>query len=358
MVAAMRVPAHLSHGPRSPVLALLLLASACFAPTGKDPSSTTEATSSAPDTSADTAAADPSASTDAPTTGPAPTSSGPGHTTGTTAPPDTGTSTTAPPDTGTTATATSDPGTTTGTTTGSDTGTDTNCGDGSLDADEQCDDGADNANNHACTAKCKLNICGDGLVCPTCDQKCDDGNVTDNDGCSASCEFEYRYAFTTKAVFKGKLIGGVIGGDSLCNEAAKAVPDLKGRSFRAWLSKDVETAKQRLGSDPLPVRRTDGMPLADNTPALSAGALMNSINSDEFGQPVGAFAACGDPKNYVWTGTFADGNVDLDGVCDNWSAGGMLGRFGNFSVATSGWTSCGTGDCGLIDAHLYCVEVP
>ncbi|MBL8973882.1 MAG: hypothetical protein JNK56_25045, partial [Myxococcales bacterium] len=59
----MRVPAHLSHGPRSPVLALLLLASGCFAPTGKDPSSTTEASSSAPDTSADTAAADPSAST-------------------------------------------------------------------------------------------------------------------------------------------------------------------------------------------------------------------------------------------------------------------------------------------------------
>lgn len=357
MVAAMRVLAHLSHGPRSPVLALLLLASACFAPTGKDPSTTTEASSSA---AATTTA--PGTSTDAPTTGPAPTSSGPSDTTSTTAPDTTSTGTTAPPDTTATATATSDPGTSTGTTTGDTstgtTGTDNNCGNGVVDGDEQCDDGAENANNHACTAKCQLNTCGDGLICPTCDQQCDDGNITDNDGCSASCKFEYRYAFTTKAVFKGKLIGGVIGGDSLCNEAAKAAPDLKGRSFRAWLSKDVETAKQRLGSDPLPVRRTDGMPLADNTPALSAGALMNSINSDEFGQPVGAVAPCGDPKNYVWTGTFADGNVDLDGVCDNWSAGGMLGRFGNFSVATASWTSCGTGDCGLIDAHLYCVEVP
>ena len=205
MVAAMRVPAHLSHGPRSPVLALLLLASACFAPTGKDPSSTTEATSAAATTTA------PGATTDAPTTGPAPTSSGPSDTTSTTAPDTTSTGTTAPPDTTATATATSDPGTSTGTTTGDTstgtTGTDNNCGNGVVDGDEQCDDGADNANNHACTAKCQLNTCGDGLICPTCDQQCDDGNITDNDGCSASCEFEYRYAFTTKAVFKGKLIG-------------------------------------------------------------------------------------------------------------------------------------------------------
>ena len=60
------------------------------------------------------------------------------------------------------------------------------CGDGYVLEDiEECDDGAQNGDDQSCTAACTINICGDGKRGPG--EACDDGNLVDDDGCSAAC---------------------------------------------------------------------------------------------------------------------------------------------------------------------------
>jgi cysteine-rich repeat protein len=91
------------------------------------------------------------------------------------------------------------------------------CGNGALDAGEQCDSKVDTATCNAdctlvkcgdghvntvageqcdnigesptCSAACKLPVCGDG-VWNYASEQCDDGNVTDGDGCSHDCKLE------------------------------------------------------------------------------------------------------------------------------------------------------------------------
>jgi cysteine-rich repeat protein len=70
------------------------------------------------------------------------------------------------------------------------------CGDGHLDGGEQCDDG-NTTNGDGCSATCQMepppppptSCCGDGHV--DSGEQCDDGNTADGDGCSATCQLEY-----------------------------------------------------------------------------------------------------------------------------------------------------------------------
>jgi cysteine-rich repeat protein len=63
------------------------------------------------------------------------------------------------------------------------------CGDGLVWNDmEECDLGGANGPMSACLGDCMLNVCGDGFVGPQ--EGCDDGNLDDDDGCSAGCELE------------------------------------------------------------------------------------------------------------------------------------------------------------------------
>jgi cysteine-rich repeat protein len=99
------------------------------------------------------------------------------------------------------------------------------CGNGAVEPGEECDDG-NVSNDDACTALCRLSICGDGVTnrsgeecddgaheagdgcSPICTregamcgngslevsgvfpEECDDGNIANGDGCSASCFIE------------------------------------------------------------------------------------------------------------------------------------------------------------------------
>lgn len=72
------------------------------------------------------------------------------------------------------------------------------CGDGKFeqvdrDNGEECDNGFnyDLEAYHTCVACRILNYCGDGKI--THQEKCDDGNKNDGDGCSSTCEFEAGY---------------------------------------------------------------------------------------------------------------------------------------------------------------------
>ena len=62
------------------------------------------------------------------------------------------------------------------------------CGDGFLDQGEACDSGLYNGDGSSvCTINCTENICGDGYLYG---EACDDGNTTNEDGCSSACSAE------------------------------------------------------------------------------------------------------------------------------------------------------------------------
>lgn len=68
------------------------------------------------------------------------------------------------------------------------------CGDNHLDSGEQCDDG-NLTNGDGCNASCETEIaatCGDGILHAS--EQCDDANVTSGDGCSSSCTLESPYS--------------------------------------------------------------------------------------------------------------------------------------------------------------------
>ncbi|HWB81645.1 MAG TPA: hypothetical protein VG755_42075 [Nannocystaceae bacterium] len=60
------------------------------------------------------------------------------------------------------------------------------CGDAIVEGDEECDEGI----SSTCDDDCTLVECGDGTMNPLAAEECDDGNVSDGDGCSASCSAE------------------------------------------------------------------------------------------------------------------------------------------------------------------------
>lgn len=61
------------------------------------------------------------------------------------------------------------------------------CGNGVLEPGEECDD-SNLYNNDGCSATCKIERCGDGII--NGNEECDDGNVVSGDGCSSSCLLE------------------------------------------------------------------------------------------------------------------------------------------------------------------------
>ena len=103
------------------------------------------------------------------------------------------------------------------------------CGDGKLDAidiahDEECDAGQDTSSEYGgCTTDCHIvNFCGDGIV-QSDHEKCDDGNIYNEDGCSADCQtVEEGYACVTsegKSICHSLLCGnGKLDGAETCDD--------------------------------------------------------------------------------------------------------------------------------------------
>lgn len=61
------------------------------------------------------------------------------------------------------------------------------CGNGDIDGDEECDDG-DLTDGDGCDSNCTFTACGNGVA--TAGEDCDDGNTSGGDCCDASCAFE------------------------------------------------------------------------------------------------------------------------------------------------------------------------
>ncbi|TSC79884.1 MAG: hypothetical protein G01um101425_361 [Candidatus Peregrinibacteria bacterium Gr01-1014_25] len=78
------------------------------------------------------------------------------------------------------------------------------CGDGYLQPGEECDDGPNNSNsqNARCRLDCALARCGDSIL-DSATEQCDDGNVVNGDGCSASCRRELS---PSEMTFQGSIV--------------------------------------------------------------------------------------------------------------------------------------------------------
>ncbi len=71
-------------------------------------------------------------------------------------------------------------------------GSGSTCGNNILDdveCGEQCDDN-NLVNGDGCSATCQIEFCGDGSINNDDAEQCDDGNTKDNDGCSPTCKIE------------------------------------------------------------------------------------------------------------------------------------------------------------------------
>jgi len=62
------------------------------------------------------------------------------------------------------------------------------CGDGTLNTGEACDDG-NASNDDGCSQYCTVEVCGDGVK--QSNEGCDDGGTAAGDGCSATCTVEF-----------------------------------------------------------------------------------------------------------------------------------------------------------------------
>ena len=94
------------------------------------------------------------------------------------------------------------------------------CGDGIIYGTEQCDDGNTTAGD-GCSAICRLEVCGDGVVQAARGESCDDGNTTAGDGCSATCVSEAVTCATDLTVGTVASVGSL----SLAIETATATRD-------------------------------------------------------------------------------------------------------------------------------------
>jgi hypothetical protein len=114
--------------------------------------------------------------------------------------------------------------------------------------------------------------------------------------------------FVTSTAYFASL-GGLAGADIKCNDAvASATARVLGRTFKAWLSSESESASSRLVHGTGAYVLADGTTIvADNWTDLTDGTLTIGIDQDE----MGADASGQD----VWTGTAADGSMIRYHVC-------------------------------------------
>ncbi|HWN66153.1 MAG TPA: DUF4215 domain-containing protein [Haliangium sp.] len=72
------------------------------------------------------------------------------------------------------------------------------CGNAMVEMGEECDDG-NTRNDDGCSAQCKYEYCGDGIVQAALGEQCDDGGYRNDDGCDMFCQIERPPTYPPKA---------------------------------------------------------------------------------------------------------------------------------------------------------------
>lgn len=182
-------------------------------------------------------------------------------------------------------------------------------------------------------------------------------NFQDNDAYSITIKplSTQKTLFLSSQFFYSNL-GGLSGADAKCQTLANAVPSLTGKTFKAWLSDSVTSARDRLTHAAVPYKLVDGTVVANNWTDLTDGTLANPILKDEAGRTV----ASAPPYPYVWTDTNSDGSQtsrNIGNTCQNWAVttSSIQGGVGFSAHTALSWTQHSSQNCALT-ARLYCME--
>jgi hypothetical protein len=179
-------------------------------------------------------------------------------------------------------------------------------------------------------------------------------DATESDAADASRP-PSRLVFVTSEVFAATPSGGAGGFDNACNAAAARSTkiDVKGGKFVAWVS----TATARAASHAQVLGFTgaflmpDGTVIAQSGADLLDGTIAAFLDRDENGEARAAATP--------WTGTTADGAVDTDGTCADWTsaAAAKNATRGITTEKNSRWTKSVAGSCADMNP-VYCFQVP
>jgi hypothetical protein len=183
---------------------------------------------------------------------------------------------------------------------------------------------------------------GTGPTCPsTCDAAtdCAAGSVCVSGVCGAG-----KLAFVTSTFVNGAL-GGVAGGDSLCQSLAQGA-GLSG-TYKAWLASSASSPSSSFTQASVPYVRFDGTIVANDWADLVDGSLDAPLDRSETGAVV---------SSVVWTGTLASGAVHPALRCGEWTSADVatLGIVGDASVASS-WALAFNRTCDTL-YPLYCFQ--
>lgn len=162
--------------------------------------------------------------------------------------------------------------------------------------------------------------------------------------------FTKRVFITASAVSPN--LGGLSGADSLCTSRARAA-GLPG-DYKAWLSDDATSARDRLTRASIPYVRLDGIVVANNFTDLIDGSIQAPISITENGTPVsgGGFTI------FAWTGTRPDGTSEPGRNCSGWrDATNASSALAGVLQTGASWSSIQNIGCaGFGSDHLYCLQ--
>lgn len=166
-----------------------------------------------------------------------------------------------------------------------------------------------------------------------------------------------KLLFLSSATYTGNL-GGLAGADAKCQSLANATPALGGKTFKAWLSNSVISARDRLTHATVPYKLVGGATVANNWSDLVDGTLAVTPNIDEGRHSIGTVEQTG-AGTFVWTNSYANGAIqttNLPDTCQNWTTtASPFGVGGFFTLTTSRWSHSAALECAK-SARLYCME--
>ena len=218
-----------------------------------------------------------------------------------------------------------------------------------------------------CKDACAVNAdCGRGATCDfslchagcTSDADCDGDLLCKFGNCQrpapTGCGIDSKCVFMTAATYAPSF-NGTFGADNRCQIAANAgANDVRGRTFKAWVSDSASSPSTRFTQAAVPYRLLNGTTIASNWTDLTDGVLTAAIGLDEQGLPT---------AGPVWTNTLPSGAVNNGSAnpgtdsCATWSNPSAVSAWGGAggALTNSTWTNSGQISCATTSA-LYCFE--
>jgi len=202
-------------------------------------------------------------------------------------------------------------------------------------------------------AETAARIAGDNAVAAALCAEADRLPGNPSDAVLALCGPLAKRVFVTEATVSPNL-GGLAGADAQCTSLAQTagLPGI----YKAWLSDETTSAKNRLTHSSVPYARVDGIVVANNFADLTDGSLLAPITITQNGSVVST-----GPSVFAWTGTTADGSTIAGHTCNNWTVANLSfnAASGQPGSTSGSWTdTAALLACGIFGAsvHMYCFQ--